>query len=98
MRTINKIITNVDCSRGAPMGRSNVIPQNVNIVDLGTLHKFLCDPIKLTSKRIFDCAVPMNGAYDRGGAYWGLPSSGKGIGQLRVSYTKDLTYINFYRL
>ena len=48
--------------------------------------------------KVFDCAVPMNGAYDRGGAYFGLPSSGKGMGQLRVSYTKDLTYINFYRL
>ena len=43
--------------------------------------------------RIFDCAVPMcnTGDYDRGGAYWGI---GK---QLRVSYTKDLSYINFYR-
>jgi hypothetical protein len=42
---------------------------------------------------IFDSAVPMSdGAYDRGGAYWGI---GK---QLRVKYTKDLTYIKFYRL
>ena len=40
---------------------------------------------------IFDCAVPMCGAYDKGGAYWGLGS------QLRVSYTKDLSYIEFYR-
>ena len=43
--------------------------------------------------RIYDCAVPMSdGAYDRGGVYWGL---GK---QMRVSYTKDLSYIHFYRL
>jgi len=49
-------------------------------------------------KKVFDCAVPMNGAYDRGGAYWGLSSPGEGMGQLRVSYTKDLTYINYYRL
>lgn len=44
-------------------------------------------------KRIFDCAVPMSGYgdYDKGGAYWGI---GK---QLRVSYTKDLTYVEFYR-
>lgn len=41
--------------------------------------------------KVFDCAVPMNSAYDRGGVYWGLGS------QLRVSYTKDLSYINFYR-
>jgi len=42
---------------------------------------------------IFDCAVPMSscGAYDKGGAYWGIGS------QLRVSYTKDLSYIEFYR-
>lgn len=44
------------------------------------------------NKRVFDCAVPMSdGAYDRGGAYWGIGN------QLRVSYTKDLSYINFYR-
>ncbi|HHT9135830.1 MAG TPA: DUF6926 domain-containing protein [Candidatus Wunengus sp. YC60] len=49
---------------------------------------------KPTDKKIYDCAVPMvsTGEYDRGGAYWGL---GK---QLRVQYTKDLTYIHFYRL
>jgi hypothetical protein len=43
--------------------------------------------------RVYDCAVPMSsyGEYDKGGAYWGL---GK---QLRVSYTKDLSYIEFYR-
>lgn len=44
-------------------------------------------------KRIFDCAVPMSdGCYDKGGAYWGIGT------QLRVSYTKDLSYINFYRI
>lgn len=41
--------------------------------------------------RIYDCAVPMNGAYDKGGAYWGIYK------QLRVSYTKDLSYVEFYR-
>lgn len=58
MRTIDKIITKVDVSRGAPMGRSNV----------GTW------PARLTAKKIFDCAVPMSGygEYDRGGAYWGF--------------------------
>lgn len=52
-----------------------------------------------TDKKIYDCAVPMSsdGAYDRGSVYWGCPSPGKGMGQLRVSYTKDLSYINFYR-
>lgn len=73
MRTIDKIITKVNCQYGAPMGRS----------DVGT---------QPTDKRIFDCAVPMSdGAYDKGGAYWGTGP------QLRVKYTKDLSYIEFYR-
>ena len=74
MRTINKIITKVDCKYGAPMGRN----------DIGSLPR---------DKKVFDCAVPMSGdgAYDKGGAYFGL---GK---QLRVKYTKDLSYIKFYR-
>jgi len=75
MRALDKIITDVPCKYGAPMGRINVGK-------------------KPNDKRVFDCAVPMCsccGAYDKGGAYWGLDS------QLRVSYTKDLTFINFYR-
>lgn len=49
----------------------------------------------VTSK-IYDCAVPMpDGVYDKGGAYWGTGINGE---QLRVSYTKDLSYIHFYRL
>ncbi len=75
MRTINKIITEVDTRRGAPMGRCDEgVPPPENV-------------------RVYDCAVPMSdGAYDKGGAYWGLGS------QLRVKYTKDLSYIEFYRL
>ena len=44
--------------------------------------------------KIYDCAVPMcsTGDYDRGGAYWG---TGR---QFRVKYTRDLSYIEFYRL
>jgi hypothetical protein len=44
-----------------------------------------------TDKKVFDCAVPLTDGYDKGGAYWGYPSN------LRVSYTKDLSYIEFYR-
>jgi hypothetical protein len=47
---------------------------------------------KPDNKKIFDCRVPMNGAYDKGGAYWGLGN------ELRVLYTKDLSYIEFYRV
>jgi hypothetical protein len=73
MRTINKIITRVNGTYGAPMGRSN----------MGT---------RPTDTKVYDCAVPMSdGAYDKGGAYWGIGR------QLRVSYTKDLSYIEFYR-
>lgn len=42
--------------------------------------------------RIYDCKVPLTQGYDNGGAYWGI---GK---ELRVSYTKDLSYIEFYRV
>lgn len=80
MRTIQKIITKVSSCRGAPMGRPNV----------NTGH--LRHPSK-SRKRIYDCKVPLSGdgAYDTGGAYWGMGP------ELRVSYTKDLTYVNFYR-
>jgi hypothetical protein len=75
MRTLNQIITLVNCQYGAPMGRPEV----------GT-HK-------PTDKRIYDCKVPLDsGGYDKGGAYWGYP------GNLRVAYTKDLSYIHFYRV
>ena len=48
---------------------------------------------KPSNKKVFDCRVPLSGdgAYDSGGAYWGIGR------ELRVSYTKDLTYIRFYR-
>lgn len=45
-----------------------------------------------TGEKIYDSAVPLTkDGYDRGGAYWGVGR------QLRVAYTKDLTYIYFYR-
>lgn len=77
MRTIDKIITPLDCSRGAPMGRQNIGKRP-------------------TDKKVFDCFVPMcDHAYDKGGAYWG--ASIDGVRPLRVAYTKDLSYIFFYR-
>lgn len=48
--------------------------------------------VEPVGKRVFDSAVPLTSSgYDRGGAYWG-----KGD-ELRVKYTKDLTFIKFYR-
>ena len=46
-----------------------------------------------TDIKVFDRRVNLcSGGYDAGGAYWGLGS------ELRVSYTKELTYIHFYRV
>lgn len=43
-------------------------------------------------KMLLFMIVPMvSGGYDKGGAYWGLSSA-----QLRVRYTKDLSYAEFY--
>lgn len=80
MKTIDKIIDKVSCKYGAPMGRPNV----------GYYPKGFTKDLK----RVYDCAVPMSndGAYDKGGAYWG---TGR---QLRVRYTKDLSFIQFYRV
>jgi hypothetical protein len=73
MPTIKELLPDLNCSRGAPLGR----------YDKGE---------KPTDKRIYDRRVPINsGGYDRGGAYWGIGQS-----ELRVSYTKDLSYIHFY--
>ena len=97
MRTIDKIITKVNTRRGAPMGRPNVIPPH-----LKTKFQFIPNnsgfgrlgDVTGKQQRIYDCKVPMSscGAYDSGGAYWGIDK------ELRVSYTKDLTLIYFYRV
>jgi hypothetical protein len=50
---------------------------------------------KPKNMKIYDRKVPMDkydAAYDKGGAYWGLGA------QLRVEYTKGLTYARFYRV
>jgi hypothetical protein len=48
---------------------------------------------KPIDKKIFDCAVTLcSGGYDKGSTYWGIGT------MLRVSYTKDLSYIYFYRV
>lgn len=70
----DKVVHDVDCTRGAPMGRRSDDER-----------------LKPTNKAVFDRSVPLTQGYDKGGAYWGNPSN------LRVEYTKDLTYIRFYR-
>jgi hypothetical protein len=49
------------------------------------------EPDKGSGKKVFNCKVNINQGYDKGGAYWGFPDN------LRVKYTKDLSYIEFYR-
>ena len=86
MKTIDKIITKVNTQYGAPMGRANVGIRPTTITS-GRNNR-IC---KRNQVAVFDCRVPVSGAYDKGGVYWGIGS------ELRVSYTKDLSYINFYR-
>ena len=75
MKTIDKIITKVNCQYGAPMGRDDI---NICAVPNGKLYSQI---------------VPLDsGGYDPGGAYWGIGR------QLRVRYTKDLSYVHFYRV
>lgn len=76
MRTLDKIITPVNCQYGAPMGRAS---KGVRPGPDGP--------------KLYNCRVPMiSGGYDRGGVYWGLGP------ELRVAYTKDLSYVHFYRV
>jgi len=87
MRTLDKIITKVSTKYGSPMGRNNV-GEYPHTVTRGRNNR-IC---KCDQKKVFDCRIPMNGAYDKGGVYWGLGR------ELRVKYTKDLSYIEFYRV
>lgn len=84
MRTIDKIITECNTKFGAPMGRSN----KGEVEWCEEKGRF----IPITNQKLFDCAVPLTEGYDKGGAYWGMGP------QLRVSYTKDLETIMFYRV
>lgn len=87
MTTYQKVIHPVNCKFGAPMGRGNKGSYPLTVTS-GKNNKAL----KKNQVKVYDRAVPLiDGAYDKGGAYWGAPNN------LRVEYTKDLTYIKFYR-
>lgn len=86
--TLSKIITKVNCTYGTPMGRSNIGTRPTTISSGRN-----CKIVKTNQTSIFDTFVPMcDGAYDIGGVYWGIGSK-----PLRVAYTKDLSYVEFYR-
>ena len=97
MRTIDKIITKVDCKYGAPMGRSSILPQHYSMATCEGRKVIFIDNrsgefASISMHKVFDCKVPMpDGCYDKGGAYWGHGA------ELRVAYTKDLSYVHFYR-
>lgn len=87
MSILNQIIYEVNCKFGAPMGRDNVGTQPITITRGGNGRICKCDQVK-----VYDRRVPMSEpGYDKGGAYWGIGR------ELRVRYTKDMSYIEFYR-
>lgn len=83
---LSQIIPNVNTKYGAPMGRPNVGKQPVTIVSGPTNRIVKKNQIKVYEKR-----VPLTEGYDQGGAYWGIGP------ELRVRFTKDLSYVEFYR-
>jgi len=84
----NQVIYPVSTKYGAPIGRAKVGTRPLTITSGPN-----CKILKKNQVKIYDRRVPMvDGAYDKGGAYWGMGP------ELRVEFTKDLTFINFYRL
>ena len=75
-RTYNELLCKVDTGRGAPVGRPNI-----------------GDRSQATGQRIFCRRVylPIDGAYDKGGAYWGCGAP------LYVEFTLDKSYVRFFR-
>lgn len=84
---LSSIITPVNTNYGAPLGRPNVGVQPITVIrDNGRI-------VKKDQEKVYERVVRLdNGGYDAGGAYWGLGS------ELRVRFTKDLSYIEFYRV
>jgi hypothetical protein len=77
------VIDKMDTSRGAPMGRGNVV-EDCLIAEEGKPYYNL--------GKTFDRRVELDGGgYDAGGAYWGRGT------ELRVEYNEDLTFVRFYR-
>ena len=83
---IAEIITPVSCQYGAPMGRPNIGKQPVTITSGKN-----CRIVKAKQTNVYEKKVHLIDGYDKGGAYWGTPSN------LMVRFTKDLSYIEFYR-
>lgn len=84
---IKNVITPVNLKWGAPMGRPNVgnLPHTIT-------SGRRCIVFKKNQTKVYDKHVQLYEGYDKEGAYWGI---GK---PLRVRFTADLSYIEFYRL
>ena len=78
---ITDIITEVNTKYGAPMGRP----------DVGSEPITNCRIIKKNQVKVYEKRVHIIDGYDIGGAYWGYPSN------LYVRFTKDLSFIQYYR-
>ena len=83
---IKEIITDVNCKYGAPLGRPNVGSQPITITSGKK-----CRIVKKNQVKVYEKKVQIIDGYDIGGAYWGFPNN------LYVRFTKDLSYIEFYR-
>lgn len=68
------------------MGRADVGREPETIIRGNNGRICKRDQVKVYQKR-----VPLNQGYDNGGAYWGIGSP------LYVRFTKDLTFIQFFR-
>ena len=83
---LTDIITQVNCQYGAPMGRANIGKQPITVTSGNN-----CRIVKKNQVKVYEKKVPIIDGYDQGGAYWGYPSN------LYVRFTKDLSYIEYYR-
>lgn len=85
---LSRVITQVNTKFGAPTGRANVGKYPMTIISGNNGRIFKKDQTTVYNKR-----VRLIDGYDAGGAYWG---STPGY-ELRVEFTADLSYINFFR-
>jgi len=85
---ISDIITPVNCQYGAPMGRASIGKYPTTITSGPN-----CRIVKKNQTKVYKKRVRLDsGGYDSGGAYWGLGAP------LYVEFTKDLSYVHYYRL
>lgn len=84
---LKRVLTPVNLKYGAPMGRPNV-GKHPHTITSGPNGKIF----KKNQVKIFDKRVKLFDGYDIEGVYWG---NGK---ELRVRFTPDLSYIEFYRM